>query len=159
MLALAGAARASGLCLPPTSTCDLYHSLNVRVSLASDLKMRSPGKIVSAFIALLITVTSVAAVTACPQGMPEMGRPQSPMTMMGMTAEFSITASQMNLCCQIGTAEIAPVPVRASGDEATLVPVTFMTPVGALDRGTPNLSEDFHLGSPPAQDRLCVFLI
>lgn len=88
-----------------------------------------------------------------------MGRPQSPMTMMSMTAEFSITASQMNLCCQIGAAEIAPVPVRTSGDEATLVPVTFMTPLRPLDRGTPKVSEDFHLGTPPAQARLCVFLI
>lgn len=143
----------------PTSTCDLYHRLNVRVMLASDLKMCSPGKIVSAFIALLVTVTSVAAVTACPQGMPEMGRPQSPMMMMGMTPEFSITASQMNLCCQMGAAEIASVPVRASGDEATLVPVTFMTAARPLDRGTLNVSEDVQLGSPPAQDRLCVFLI
>lgn len=123
--------------------------------------MSRSRKIVATFFVLLLPATSAAALSVCPQGMPDMGAPPSQMAMMDMTpTQLSFTASENNLCCQASPAEIVPVQVKLSaGGEVPVIAVTVKAAVRVLQSERPNASYDIQSASPPAQARLCVFLI
>jgi hypothetical protein len=117
-------------------------------------------KLASVVLVLLIPTVSAVALSACPQ-MPQIGDVQPQMTMIDMApVQLNFTASQTNLCCEVSPAEIAEVSLRASvGSKANVIPMTVI-PTIQVSRGMRE-SEYPHAQapSPPAQARLCVFLI
>jgi hypothetical protein len=124
-------------------------------------------KLVSVFVVLLVPAVSVLALGACPQGMHNMGDPQSQMEMQMQMAGMALPdlifgASGNNLCCEVDPAETVPgPPTRSSVNCGTHHQLGAFTTNAAVSQAarTVTTSDNIPKASSPPQAFLCVFLI